>query len=669
MYALALGTAAIICFYASKKGTNNRKLWFSVGFAMTSWFVKSSILASYSILESHTKELPLATSSFLMIGYIPLVVYVLSNIGKVDLSFTSEKKRYLAGIYMIDLAVFLLILELVLIPYWDARDYHNVIAQTTASMTIVLDWLILTILLFAFHKELRQRFSGWFTLALMAAIGNVISDIPFYFYGQTANPVTINLGSITAILISLAALDATTSAIDEILQKLRPVSLKASTMSRLKWHTLILPAAALLCVPATWILQAIRQYGTGNIVLEVISILIIILAVYRSYLFTLENQSLAKNIRIDGLTGLYNHRHFQENLAKAIVASNIAKQPLSLVVFDLDNFSNINNMKGHLFGDKVLETIGDSVKDLIRYNDEAFRIGGDEFAIIMPNTNPDVATAVAENIKAGILRTVSFLVVNLSFTVSMGISCYPTIAKSKEQLFNTADGALYWIKYNGKNDILVFDPDVVESLSADERARKAESQLFMEMVNSLAETVDAKDSYTMQHSKNVSEMAGNIARAAGFSEEAVRKIEAAGILHDIGKIGVPDNILNKPGRLTNDEMLIIRNHPVTSSHIIESTSLKDLAQIIRAHHERWDGMGYPDGLKGNEIPVESRILALADTFDAMTTDRPYRKGCSIDEAVAEVKKCAGSQFDPEFAQTFVSMFSENSSLSIKKQAL
>jgi diguanylate cyclase (GGDEF)-like protein/putative nucleotidyltransferase with HDIG domain len=430
-----------------------------------------------------------------------------------------------------------------------------------------------------------------------------------------------------------------------------------------------MPAVVTLCVPLTWILQATHQYRAGNIILGIVSVLIITLAVYRSYLFALENQTLAKNIRIDSLTGLYNHRHFQESLAKAIITSNITMRPISLVVFDLDNFAGINNMQGHLFGDRVLAAIGDSVKTLVRYNNEAFRIGGDEFAVILPNTDPQTATVVAENLKTGVVKTVSNLIENLNFSISIGISCYPDIAKSKEQLFNTADGALYWIKYNGKNDILVFDPDIVESLSADERARKAENQLFLEMVNSLAETVDAKDSYTMQHSKNVSEMAGNIARAAGFSEEAVRKIEAAGLLHDIGKIGVPDNILNKPGRLTDDEMLIIKNHPVTSSHIIESTSLKDLAQIIRAHHERWDGMGYPDGLKGEDIPVESRILALADTYDAMTTDRPYRKGCSIDEAIAEVEKCAGSQFDPHFAEIFASMFSENLLSHKKEQAL
>jgi diguanylate cyclase (GGDEF)-like protein/putative nucleotidyltransferase with HDIG domain len=430
-----------------------------------------------------------------------------------------------------------------------------------------------------------------------------------------------------------------------------------------------MPAVVTLCVPLTWILQATHQYQVGNIILGIVSVSIITLAVYRSYLFALENQTLARDIRMDSLTGLYNHRHFQESLAKAIVTSNITMRPISLVVFDLDNFAGINNMQGHLFGDKVLAAIGDSVEALVRYNDEAFRIGGDEFAVIMPNTDPQTATVIAEDLKIGIIKTVSNLVKNLNFSISIGISCYPTIAKSKEQLFNTADGALYWIKYNGKNDILVFDPEVVKSLSAEERARKAESQLFLEMVNSLAETVDAKDSYTMQHSKNVSKMAGRLAKAAGFSEEAIQKIEAAGILHDIGKIGVPDNILNKPGRLTDDEMLIIKNHPVTSSHIIESTSLKDLAQIIRAHHERWDGMGYPDGLKGENIPIESRILAVADTFDAMTTDRPYRKGCNIDEAVAEVKKCAGSQFDPYFADIFASMFVDNPLSDIKKQVL
>jgi polar amino acid transport system substrate-binding protein len=152
--------------------------------------------------------------------------------------------------------------------------------------------------------------------------------------------------------------------------------------------------------------------------------------------------------------------------------------------------------------------------------------------------------------------------------------------------------------------------------------------------------------------------AGKLAASFGLDKRSVSKIEAAGMLHDVGKIGMPDNILGKQGRLTDEEMEKVKEHPALSAHILQSTILRDMVPAVRGHHERWDGKGYPDGLKHEEIPFEARILAIADTFDAMTTDRPYRKAMPIDEALYEIGRCSGEQFDPQLVPVFLSLFTQ-----------
>jgi putative nucleotidyltransferase with HDIG domain len=176
------------------------------------------------------------------------------------------------------------------------------------------------------------------------------------------------------------------------------------------------------------------------------------------------------------------------------------------------------------------------------------------------------------------------------------------------------------------------------------------------MVRSLARAVDARDSYTQLHSKRVAYLARRLAERMGMDQKTIRIVEVAGILHDVGKIGISDAILNKPDKLNHEEITIIRTHSELSAQIISSTSLKEIIPYVRAHHERWDGQGYPDGLKGEEIPLIARLLAVADSFDAMTSDRPYRNSLGIEVALDEIKRCAGTQFDPMVVEHFLAMF-------------
>jgi putative nucleotidyltransferase with HDIG domain len=209
-----------------------------------------------------------------------------------------------------------------------------------------------------------------------------------------------------------------------------------------------------------------------------------------------------------------------------------------------------------------------------------------------------------------------------------------------------------WAKSRGGDRAVVFDPQVVDVLDSREHISFLERSLHTQMVEVLAAAVDARDPYTQFHSRNVAAHAEVLARGAGLSEEHVRLVHSAGLLHDVGKIGIPDDILRKTSRLDDEEFERIREHPSLGVRILQASARQEILPWIAAHHERWDGRGYPEALTADRIPFEARILAVCDSFDAMTTDRPYRPALELSEAVAELETNAGTQFDPELVALF-----------------
>jgi len=352
----------------------------------------------------------------------------------------------------------------------------------------------------------------------------------------------------------------------------------------------------------------------------------------------------------DGLTNLYNHRHFHERLDQEIGRGSRFGSTFSLVIIDLDLFKAYNDNYGHLAGDRALQRVAKCIVDSIRSIDLAFRYGGEEFAVILPETRIEDALKVAERIRKTIESRTSAKA--LPITASCGIACWPNDGVMKEEIVARADAALYLAKQSGRNRTCLSSEIIgPKSVSiGDELEAKPRA---LSIIYALAATIDAKDHYTYGHSRKVSNYAVALAEKLGLPVEQVSTVRAAGLLHDIGKVGIPDLILNKEGPLDEEEWHLIRSHPNFGVEILRHViDLVNCLPAILHHHERFDGKGYPSGLKGDNIPIEALILSIADTYDAITSPRPYRNQLSPRQALEELKKCAGTQFNPELVDVF-----------------
>jgi diguanylate cyclase (GGDEF)-like protein/putative nucleotidyltransferase with HDIG domain len=364
------------------------------------------------------------------------------------------------------------------------------------------------------------------------------------------------------------------------------------------------------------------------------------LALYQRYAY--RSVMATRDAETDALTMLRNHRSFQTDLREALALGASTRSQLSLVLIDIDNFKSINDRFGHPVGDQVLNTLAHLMRE--EYGDtQAYRIGGEEFALLLPDDGEQEAYTSVERLHARLWQT--GFPHSEPVTVSAGIASYPTSASDRDQLLRVADGALYWAKNHGKNRSCVYSPSVVRIYTPEELAETAERHARLKAAEGLIRVVDAKDTYAGAHSQSVSRLVEGIARSMGLDDETVEQVRLAGLLHDLGKIAIPDRILQKPGKLDPDELRIMREHAELGYRLLEGLGVSPVDRWIRHHHEWWDGSGYPLGLAGEDIPLGSRIILVADAFDAMTSDRVYRAAGTASDAVAELRRRCWTQFD------------------------
>jgi len=355
----------------------------------------------------------------------------------------------------------------------------------------------------------------------------------------------------------------------------------------------------------------------------------------------------------DTLTGLKNRLALDEELHAGVERALRSDTPLSLVIGDLDYFKAVNDRLGHRAGDEALVRVGRVLLRHRRAGDSIARTGGEEFTILLPGASEHEAYLVSERMRSAVEQEFADDAVGLTF--SFGIATLPNHGGSADAVLEAADQALYAAKSLGRNRCVIFNPEI-SAIFAPEAGRGAD-EVQLATLLSLAEALDLRDTGTADHSRTVGRYCALIAEELGLPSERVQRIEVAGILHDIGKIGLPDAILQKPGPLRKTEMAEIRTHPEIGAQILSGRGLEDLRDWVLAHHERPDGLGYPRGLKDEEIPLEAKILAVADAFEAMTADRVYRAGVEGRAARIELLRCAGEQFDSRVVAAFLSVLS------------
>jgi diguanylate cyclase (GGDEF)-like protein/putative nucleotidyltransferase with HDIG domain len=349
----------------------------------------------------------------------------------------------------------------------------------------------------------------------------------------------------------------------------------------------------------------------------------------------------------DSLTGLANHRMIHKFLDKEQARAERYGTHFSLAMLDIDGFKLLNDTYGHPTGDVVLRQVASLLREQTRASDIVGRYGGDEYLLILPQTASAEAGALAEKLRSALVETacVTPSGERIPIQASFGIAAYPQDGRNASELVAAADANLYVSKRRGGD--AVTGAEEKQTLTDDEAGS-------FSLFESLVTAVDNKDCYTRHHSEEVTEHALALADALGLSEASQRVLRVAALLHDVGKIGIPDRILRKPGRLTTAEYELVKGHAALGETIIAAIpDLDEIRAAVVSHHERYDGSGYPRGLASGEIPLFGRILAVADAYSAMTTDRPYHKALSSQEAITELRACSGTQFDPEIVDAFI----------------
>lgn len=373
----------------------------------------------------------------------------------------------------------------------------------------------------------------------------------------------------------------------------------------------------------------------------------------------------AKAAVTDAITGLPNHRAVMASVDEELARCERTSGSCAILFVDLDHFKRVNDTWGHRAGDLILREMAARLRATIRLQDFVGRYGGEEFALVLTDIDVTVASEIAERLRVAVNAEPCLWepedgteAVAIGVSASIGVAVYGLHGTSREVLLEKADQAMYEAKQGGRNRVRV--AGVIEKIEENDVETRTPPVKEMPTVHVLTTVASIHDPGTDEHSHRLVDLAEGTARRLGRSDEEIHLVRLGALLHDIGKIGIPDAILHKPGPLTNEEWNIMRQHPELGRQILTQAGgvFTSLARIVVAHHERWDGRGYPAGLAQEAIPLAARILAVVDSFDAMTSRRVYREPLSIAAACAELQRCSGSQYDPHVIDAFLTVLTE-----------
>lgn len=348
----------------------------------------------------------------------------------------------------------------------------------------------------------------------------------------------------------------------------------------------------------------------------------------------------------DTVTGLPNHRALRESLQEHLEAARAHGSSVAVLCVDIERFSLFNQTYGHAQGDEVLRWVGNMLKRLLPPKAVVGRYGGDEFLIILPDSNREQAEDIAYHLRGYLSEYAIAYPVDgrrIPINMAVGVAVYPDDASEVSHLLTVCERNLQWTERAVGTPLCLLE---------------GEEDIFPEhpfaALQAMVVAIDKKDRYTLRHSLEVQRYAAWLAEELDLPEPQRRLLQQAALVHDVGKIAIPDEVLMKPGALTAEEYETMKQHSLLGAVILSALpGMEEIVPIVRSHHERWDGKGYPDGLSGEQIPFLARVLTVADAFSAMTADRPYRKGMSWQEAIVELRRQSGKQFDPVLTEVFI----------------
>jgi diguanylate cyclase (GGDEF)-like protein/putative nucleotidyltransferase with HDIG domain len=370
--------------------------------------------------------------------------------------------------------------------------------------------------------------------------------------------------------------------------------------------------------------------------------------------------SLSETSRFDQVTGLLNRRAFEELLNSELDRSRRTGRPVAVIVGELEGMGRVNDARGHTAGDFLLQQIAQDFDKWKRRIDASGRLGGEKFGVLLPETDQHGAFLVAERLRRAVHRTI--VAESVPLTISFGVASYPEHGQRFGVLMSAATRALDAAHELGHNRSVVYCRDVAQML--EELDEDHTPQLAR--IIALAEELDIRDTGTTGHSHTVGRYAELMAQELGLPADHVERVRIAGVLHDVGKTGVSDRVVSKPGPLDENEWRSIRTHPELGARLLAHPDFQDLQMWVLSHHERPDGKGYPHGLVGEAIPIESRILAIADAYEAMSADRSYRPSLGEEAAAAELRAGAGTQFDANLVELFLTALAREESRALSK---
>ncbi|MED5051585.1 diguanylate cyclase [Anoxybacillus rupiensis] len=560
----------------------------------------------------HTQSLEDWVLIYMLAGSITLLNFFLINLPPKDNSFSMDSSVYLATVFLYgtDLALKVLLLcSIVELFYRRKMSLWRHLFNFSMYCLMILG-AYYSFLLFNGKIGAINTYNLWpYVMSLMAYfIINVTLMFLFFFFSGQIFKGALDLGVLKEACVSYSV-------------------------------TLLLSLVLAL------LLKQEKYFG-----LFLFTVLVVLLSfVFNKFLQLY--QSVAERANRDDLTGLYNHGFFKETLKEHFADVKKLPQSFCLALLDLDDFKKYNDCNGHLRGDELLKFFGDLLQaETKEKNYIVARYGGEEFAILMPNTTKEAAFLFLDRLRKKVNDTYFIGVEYVPYrclSFSCGIAEYEKGMYDSGELIHKADQAMYYAKAQGKNNVQIYDEENI-------CWSQIEFKEDLEDMEQLLRIFLSKDVYTYRHSKRVFTYALEFSERLDLTDHEKQTLILGALIHDIGKIEVPRDILNKKGKLEPHEWEIIQKHVIWGKEILASNRrFEDVLPLVELHHERYDGKGYPYGLKGEEIPKLARILCIIDSFDAMTTERPYQPTKTFEEAVAELRACAGTQFDPYYAQQFI----------------